>query len=284
MIVLILGSSGMIGSTILRVLSDQPDWEVFGTIRGRGTLHFFSESIKRRLLVNINVQCSQDLVKVLDKLRPDVVINCVGITNHQTGGDDPLPFIDINAMMPHRLSGLCSLIGARLIHISSDCVFSGEKGNYTESDFTDARDIYGKTKALGEVIYSNTVTLRTSFIGHELGTKFGLLEWFLSQNLQCKGYTRVVFSGLPTVIFAEIVRDIVIPAVNLSGIYNVSATPISKYALLTLIADIYGKNIDIIKDDELIIDRSLNSSRFRLDTGYLAPEWPELIKLMHVYK
>ncbi len=221
---------------------------------------------------------------MLDQVRPDVVINCAGLTKHKPEAEDPLVSIPINTLMPHRLAGLCKLVGARLIHVSTDCVFSGEKGNYSENDYADARDVYGKSKALGEVVYPHAVTLRTSTIGHELQSTYGLLDWFLSQEGRCKGYTRAVFSGLPTVVFAQVVRDVVIPRTELSGLYHVAAQPIDKFNLLKLIADVYGKTIDIVADDKLVIDRSLNADRFREATGYVAPGWPELIELMHSYK
>ena len=213
-----------------------------------------------------------------------MVVNCAGLTKHKPEVEDPLISIPINTLMPHRLAGLCKLVGARLIHISTDCVFSGEKGGYIENDFADARDVYGKSKALGEVHYPHTITLRTSTIGHELQSKYGLLDWFLSQEGRCKGYTRAIFSGLPTVVFAQIVRDVVIPHTELSGLYHVAAKPITKFDLLKLIADVYGKTIDMVPDDKLMIDRSLDAKRFQSATGYVAPEWPDLIKLMHAYK
>jgi dTDP-4-dehydrorhamnose reductase len=282
--VLIIGASGMIGSTILRVLSERDDWEVFGCVRNGEVRGFFSEHIGKRLIAGVDVEQSASLVKVLGRVRPDVVINCAGLTKHKPESEDPLVSIPINTLMPHRLAGLCSLVGARLIHISTDCVFSGEKGSYVESDCPDARDIYGKSKALGEVIYPHTVTLRTSTIGHELQSKYGLLDWFLSQHGSCKGFSRAIFSGLPTVEFAKIVRDVVIPHASLSGLYHVAAKPISKFDLLKLIAGVYGHLIDIQRDDEFVIDRSLNAERFYQATGYVAPNWLELIKLMHAYK
>jgi dTDP-4-dehydrorhamnose reductase len=282
--VLVIGSSGMIGSTVLRVLSDKRGWAVFGTVRNPSALKFFTSNIAERLKVGIDVEDIDALVKVLDNVRPDVVVNCAGLTKHRPGAGDPLASISINALMPHKLSGLCSLIGARLIHISTDCVFSGDKGNYTENDFADAHDLYGKSKLLGEIDYPNAITLRTSTIGHELHSNFGLLDWFLSQQVKCKGYANAFFSGLPTVIFAEIIRDVVIPHSELAGLYHVSAKPINKFDLLKLIAEAYDKKINIIRDEQLMINRSLDSTRFRLATGYVAPEWPELIKLMHSYK
>lgn len=277
--VLVFGAGGMIGSTMMRVLSAKAGLQVFGTVRHRDLPRFLPKGIGD--LLQVGVDDWDSVVRLFGQIMPSVVINCVGLTKHVPYADDPLAAIPINTLLPHRLAGLCKLVGVRLIHISTDCVFSGEKGNYVESDFTDARDVYGRSKALGEVNCPNTITLRTSTIGHEFRTKFGLLEWFLSQNGQCKGYTNAIFSGLPTVVLAEIVRDIVIPSSDLSGIFHVAARPINKFDLLSLIAGEYGKIIDIIRDDSLVIDRSLNASRFQLATGYVAPEWPELIKLMH---
>ena len=282
--VLVIGASRMIGSTVLRVLSEKKDWEVFGSVRDGSVKRFFSTSIGDRLIAGVDVEHQDLLVKILDQIRPNVVVNCAGLTKHKPEAEDPLVSIPINTLMPHRLAGLCQLVGARLIHVSTDCVFSGEKGGYTETDFADARDVYGKSKALGEVDYAHAITLRTSTIGHELQSNYGLLDWFLSQEGRCMGYTRAVFSGLPTVIFAQVVREVVIPRQELSGLYHVAAKPIAKFDLLQLIASVYGKTIDIVPDDQLVIDRSLDAKRFQAATGYVAPEWSELVKLMHAYK
>jgi dTDP-4-dehydrorhamnose reductase len=282
--ILVLGASGMIGSTVIRVMSERNDYEVSGTVRTESMKRFFSTPIADKMVAGVRVEKQDSLMKVLNKLRPDVVINCVGLTKHKSEADDPLVATQINTLMPHRLANLCELIGARLIHISTDCVFSGKKGGYTESDFTNATDVYGKSKALGEIDYPNTITLRTSTIGHELNSAYGLLDWFLSQGEQCKGYTRAIFSGLPTIVFAQIIRDIVIPHKNLSGLYHVASQPINKSNLLGLIAKVYGKSIQILPDERLVIDRSLNADKFLIATGYVAPEWPELIRMMHAYK
>ncbi len=282
--VLVVGASGMIGSTVMRVLSEKSDWQVFGTVRDASVKRFFSAAIGECLIAGVDVEHQELLVKVLDQIRPDVVVNCAGLTKHKPEADDPLISIPINTLMPHRLAGLCKLVNARLIHVSTDCVFSGEKGGYLESDVADARDVYGKSKALGEVVYPHAITLRTSTIGHELQTKYGLLDWFLSQEGSCKGYSRATFSGLPTVAFAQVVRDVVIPNKQLSGLYHVAAEPINKYELLKLIAEQYGKTIDIVPDDKLVIDRSLNADLFKKATGYVAPDWRSLIKLMHLYR
>lgn len=282
--VLVIGASGMIGSTVLRVLSEKSDWHVNGTVRSGDVRKFFSTQIGEQILDGIDVEHPDSLTAVLSKVRPDVVVNCAGLTKHKPEADDPLVSIPINTLMPHRLAGLCKLVGARLIHISTDCVFSGEKGGYLETDFADARDVYGKSKALGEVTYPHAITLRTSTIGHEFQTRYGLLEWFLSQKDSCKGYNRAIFSGLPTVVFAQVIRDVVIPHPELSGLFHVAAKPINKYDLLKLIAKTYGKQIEIEEDCKLVIDRSLNADRFRNATGYVAPEWAALIETMHAYR
>ena len=179
--VLVLGANGKIGSAMISVLSDRSDYEAWGTVRAERVKQFFSTSISNNLKIGVDLENHDVLLGVLQQIRPDVIVNCAGLTKHKPEVDDPLITIPINTLMPHRLAKLCNLIGARLIHISTDCVFFGEKGKYLESDFADARDLYGKSKALGEVNYPNTITLRTSTIGHELNSAYGLLEWFLSK-------------------------------------------------------------------------------------------------------
>ena len=282
--ILVFGASGMIGNAFVRVLSEKANWQVFGTLRSADAKRFFPPTIASNLLTGVDADKSDALVRVFAQIRPDVVVNCIGLTKHHKEADDPLLAIPVNSLLPHRLANLCAIGGARLVQVSTDCVFSGAKGDYAEGDASDAKDTYGKAKYLGEVDYPHAITLRTSTIGHELQSKYGLLDWFLSQETRCKGYTRAVFSGLPTVVFAQIVRDIVIPNNGLAGLYHVAAKPIAKFELLKLIARQYGKTIDIVPDESLSIDRSLNATRFRLATGYVAPEWPELIGLMQVVR
>jgi dTDP-4-dehydrorhamnose reductase len=284
--VLIFGASGMIGSAMYRVLSEKApggnvDLEVWGTLRADATKRFFAENLRGRLLSEVDVEKQDSLVKLFSRVRPDVVINCIGLTKHHKEADDPLLALPLNALLPHRMADLCAVAGGRLIHVSTDCVYAGTRGNYAEIDAPDAVDVYGKSKHLGEVDYPHAVTLRTSTIGHELKSTYGLLEWFLSQRSRCKGFNRAIFSGLPNTEFARVVRDIVIPRPDLHGLYHVGAGPIGKYELLQLIAKAYNKQIDIVRDDEFVIDRSLNSARLNQTTGYKAPAWPELIQAMH---
>ena len=282
--VLVLGASGMLGNTVFRVLSEKTDWQVYGTVRAGNSKRFFQTAIAERLLAGVDVEQYDSLMQAFIRARPDVVINCIGLIKQLAEADDPLQAVPINTLLPHRLARLCELSGARLVHMSTDCVFSGDKGGYCESDASDAKDLYGKSKFLGEVDYPHAITLRTSIIGHELQSAHGLVGWFLSQHDSCKGYSKAIFSGVPTVVLAKIVRDVVIPHPELHGVYHVAAHPISKYNLLKLVAQVYGKSIKIIPDDQLKIDRSLNAERFSEATGYITPEWQEMIKLMHAYK
>lgn len=282
--VLVLGASGMLGNAVMRVLSENKGWQVFGTVRSGTASRHFPPDIAASLVAGVDVEDQDALVRVFASVRPDVVINCIGLIKQLADGDDPLLALPINAMLPHRLARLCELAGSRLVHVSTDCVFSGSRGAYVEEDVSDALDLYGKSKFLGEVHDAHAITLRTSIIGHELQSAHGLVEWFLSQQGRCKGYRRAVFSGLPTVVLAKIIRDVVIPRPELSGLYHVAAAPISKFDLLTLVARQYNKNIEIVPDDAVVIDRSLRADRFQQASGYVADGWPELIKQMHVYK
>jgi len=279
--ILVFGSSGMIGSAVFRVLSVQSDWQVWGTLRAERDRRFFSNTQGDLLLTGVDVEKSESLIRIFARVKPDVVVNCIGLTKHHKESDDPQLALPLNALLPHRMADLCALAGARLIHVSTDCVFAGTKGKYTEVDVPDATDVYGRSKHLGEVDYPHAITLRTSTIGHELQSAYGLLEWFLAQSGRCKGFKRAIFSGLPNVEFARVIRDVVIPRPDLRGLYHVGADAIDKYQLLTLLAKEYKKQIDIVADDHFEIDRSLSSARFSAATGYKSAPWPELIRLMH---
>ena len=282
--ILVLGAGGMLGNAMMRVLNEEENIQVYGTMRSEGQKRLFQADIADRLIGGVDVGQQDSLMSAFVRVCPDVVVNCIGLVKQLAEADDPLQAVPINTLLPHRLARLCDLAGARLIHMSTDCVFSGARGGYRESDASDATDLYGRTKYLGEVDYPHAITLRTSIIGHELQSSHGLVGWFLSQQGKCKGYTRAIFSGLPTVVLAQIIRDVVIRHPELHGVYHVAAVPISKYDLLNLVAKAYGKQIEIVPDDDLVIDRSLDASRFREATGCVVPGWDEMIKLMHAYK
>lgn len=282
--ILVIGATGLIGSTIFKYLSGNANFSVFGTIRNPLDKRFFLDSLNKRLIADLQASDIHKWNKVLNKIKPNVVINCLGITKHLEGGNDPLVTIPINAYFPHYLNILCQEYGARLIHISSDCVFSGSRGSYLEDDIPDAEDFYGRSKALGEVSQGPAITLRTSTIGHELHGALGLLDWFLCQKGSCQGFKKAYFSGLPTIELAKIIERYVIPRPQLHGLYHVGAEKISKFDLLTRIAREYGKKIEIIPNVTFKIDRSLNSDRFKEATGYKPPSWKQLIEEMHLSK
>lgn len=279
--ILVLGASGMLGSTLFRFLSRDSRLDTFGTIREASGVRQFAPELGGALIPNIYLEGESGLLTAFATAKPEVVINCIGIIKQLPNANDHLESLAINSALPHRLAKYCHTIGARLVHFSTDCVFSGKTGLRKEGDFPDAYDLYGRTKFLGEVSYANSITLRTSIIGHELSRAKSLVDWFLSQTGEVKGYTKAVFSGLPTIEVARVVQEYVIPKPELSGLYHLSVDPINKYDLLNLVAQTYTKNIRITPDDRLVIDRSLNSDRFRAATGFKPKPWPELIKDMH---
>lgn len=280
--VLVIGVTGMLGNAVFRVLNLDATYDVWGTLRNNAALRHFPASTHARLISGVDVLDQDNLLAMFDKYRPDVVINCVGLIKQLADAKDPLSALPINAMLPHRLARLCTLAGARLIHVSTDCVFAGRKGRYLETDPSDAEDLYGKSKYIGELHdQPHAITLRTSIIGHELNSSHALVDWFLSQQGPVRGFGKAVFSGLPTVELARVMKECVIPHPELSGLYHVAAEPITKLDLLRLVAAQYGKETEIRPDGALVIDRSLDGSRFRDATGYVAPSWPALIRLMH---
>lgn len=279
--VMVLGVSGMLGNAAYRVLSANPDLSVFGTARSEGARKFFSEALAEKIILGVDVESQDSLIKAFGTIRPDVVINCVGLVKQLADANDPLQAVPINTLLPHRLAALCKAVGARLVHISTDCVFSGTKGGYVESDFPDAYDLYGRSKLLGEVDYPHAITLRTSIIGRELSGHRSLVGWFLAQQGSVEGFTRAIFSGLPTMELARVINEYVLPRPDLHGLYHVAANPVNKYDLLKLVAKAYGKETEIVPSTRLTIDRSLNADRFREATGYVSPEWSVLVKNMH---
>ncbi|MCO7506512.1 MULTISPECIES: SDR family oxidoreductase [unclassified Pseudomonas] len=279
--VLVLGASGMLGSAVLNALGQDASFEVFGTLRSASGMRYFAKRLHSQLISDVNVLELDTLVRTLENVKPDVVINCVGLIKQFVEAKDPLIALPLNSLFPHRLARLCGLAGIRLVHVSTDCVFSGCKGMYKEDDVSDAEDLYGKSKFLGELHHdSHAITLRTSIIGHELNSSVSLVDWFLSQQGSVKGYVNAIFSGLPTAELASVIKHYVLTRPELAGLYHVAADPISKHALLNLIAAQYGKVIEIVPDERVVIDRSLDAQRFNTATGYVVPGWKALIQTM----
>lgn len=282
--VLVLGVSGMLGNAVFRYISEAKGHEVFGSARSASARRAFAPELAAKIVLGTDVDNQDSLALLFAQVKPQVVINCIGLIKQLASANDPLQAIPINSLLPHRLARLCEIAGARLVHVSTDCVFSGSKGNYVESDASDAKDLYGRSKYLGEVDYPHAITLRTSIIGHELASANGLVGWFLAQQGTINGFTKAIFSGFPTIELAHIIGDVVLPQPALRGLYHVASEPISKYALLKLVASVYGKQIEITPQDEFVLDRSLNAERFRLAAGYAPPPWPELVKKMFDFK
>jgi len=280
--ILILGATGMIGNVLFRKLSENRSFEVSGTVPNDTQEKLLENKYKEKIFNHVEIENFDSIIGVIEIVKPDIVINCVGLIKQMPNANDVATAVYMNALFPHRLAHLLNAANIRLIHLSTDCVFSGEKGNYLETDLSDATDIYGKTKFLGEVLdLKNCLTIRTSCIGHELQNYKQLVEWFLSQKENTKGYTKAIYSGVPTVELAEILTKIVIPNRKLFGLYHISVDPISKNDLLNIMAKEYKKKINIKPDDSEVVNRSLNSDRFRRKTGYGPPNWKVLVRKMH---
>jgi dTDP-4-dehydrorhamnose reductase len=281
--ILILGATGLLGHTLFRHLSSQPGLEVHASVRDRGGLErWFSARLLENVHAPVDARDFDTIIRAFEAAKPQVVINCVGVIKQGPAAEDPLVAIPINSLLPHRLAQLCGAASARLIHFSTDCVFDGARGDYAEDDPPTATDLYGMSKRLGEVSASpHCLTLRTSFIGHELRDRLGLLEWFLAQPARVRGFTRAVFTGFPSIEMARIMAEHVIPDPGLSGVIHVASEAISKYDLLRLIADAYGKRVDIEPDDKVMINRALNGKAFQKATGYVPAPWTALVNQMH---
>jgi dTDP-4-dehydrorhamnose reductase len=279
--VLILGGSGMLGHKLWQIFDGR--FDTYVTLRRDfDSYNHFKLFNRTRSLCHVSAENFDSVSRATDAVRPAVVINCIGIVKQAEAARDPVASTEINSLFPHRLARLCQSKGIRLIHMSTDCVFSGRKGNYSENDLSDAEDLYGRTKFLGEVSGEGCLTIRTSMIGRELETSYGLIEWFLSQEGKTvSGYKRAVFGGLTTNALAEIVVKIIAEHTDLQGIWHVASEPISKFELLTLVKQVYGLNIEIKPDKTVIIDRSLNAERFQEATGFVCPTWHDMIEQMY---
>jgi len=276
--ILILGLNGMLGNAFLKTINKYNKFEVYGTVRKNNNLKDL-ECIQ----IFENVSCEEffKLENILYQLKPSVVINCIGLVKQNASSKDNIKSITINALFPHKVFEICQKINSRFIQISTDCVFSGSSGYYSENDLTDPQDIYGRSKLLGEIDKKGAITLRTSIIGHSLFSKHGLIDWFLNQEYKIKGYKNAIFSGLTTFELSKIIIEYIIPDLKLYGIYHVSSSSISKFDLLNLVRKVYKKSIEIYPDDSLVINRSLNSEKFKNITKYSPPTWEKMINEMY---
>lgn len=279
--ILVLGATGMLGYEVFRICLKRKI-DAYAVVRNKNKVTERLGSNVAKLIHTIDdVKDINAIEKIVNEVKPDYLINCIGIVKQSALSEDYYESVAINSFLPHQLNKLCEKYSCLLIHISTDCVFEGKKGNYSESDLPDAGDLYGKSKHLGEVNYGNGITLRTSIIGHEITSDtHGLLDWFLAQQGKVKGFTKAIFSGFTTLELTNIILDTIIARGLPAGLYQVAADPISKYDLLGIIAGVYQKDIIIEPFESLVIDRSLDASRFNGLTGYKVPGWKEMITEM----
>lgn len=274
---LILGGGGMLGHKLWQACRDRFDTSV--TVRGPAASYrrygLFDE---RRLIPGVDAGDFDSVVRAVASARPHAVVNCIGIVKQLAAAQDPVQSLSVNALFPHRVAALCGAAGARFVHISTDCVFAGTRGQYRESDAQDATDLYGRSKGLGEV-GAPGLTLRTSIIGRELSGANGLVEWFLANRGRAvHGYTRAFFSGLTTAALAGLIADTLDGHPALAGLWHVAADPVSKYDLLVMLRDTLAVPIDILPRHEPAVDRTLDGSRFAAATQLRIPGWPEMVR------
>lgn len=275
--ILILGGDGMLGHQLFISLRERHDVRV--TLRQPLAAYLDCRLFDSSTAFgSIDARALERLAEVFAAVRPEAVVNCIGVVKQRHSAKEAIPSLEINAILPHRLAVLCRMTGARLIHISTDCVFSGSKGAYLETDPSDAEDIYGRTKYLGEVAESNCLTLRTSIIGHELARMTGLLEWFLAQKGPVSGFSKAIFSGFTTIELSRVIERVLSEHKEASGVYQVSSEPIDKYSLLLLLRQHLSPATEVLPDTRLVIDRSLDSTRFRREFGYQPPSWEAMVK------
>lgn len=278
--VLVLGGEGMLGHKAAAVLARR--FQVYASFRDpHGPWRDFPQYAgypAERLLSGVDALDFTTVTSAVETVRPDAVINCIGIIKQLKEASDAVLTITLNSLFPHRLADLCVTTGARLVHMSTDCVFSGRKGAYTEDDVPDPEDLYGRSKLLGEVDRPSCLTIRTSIFGRDFLKQDALLEWFLSnRGGRVKGYKNAIYSGFPTQVLARIIGDLLADQPTLSGLVQVASAPISKYALLMMLKESMDLDIEIEPFDDPPCDRSLSAARFVRATGYRIPSWEEMV-------
>jgi dTDP-4-dehydrorhamnose reductase len=274
---LILGGDGMLGHRLLQSFAERHEVRV--TLRSTlSTYAPYGLFDTGNSYDGIDARSLDALSRVLSDYRPQAVVNCIGIIKQRRAAADAIASLEINALFPHRLLPMCRAVGARMVNMSTDCVFSGERGAYTEDDRPDAADLYGRSKLLGEVGDPGAITLRTSIIGTELGHRSSLIEWFLAQRGAIKGYTRAIYSGFTTHEMARIIEHVLLARPELSGVWHVASAAISKYHLLCKLGRLLDRrDVTIVPDDSFVCDRSLSGERFAAAAGYQAPSWDQML-------
>jgi dTDP-4-dehydrorhamnose reductase len=278
--VLILGGNGMLGHKLVQVLRSK--FDVWTTLR-EDFRHYEKFKIfdPDKTVCGVDAEAFETVRKTIEQVKPDAIINAIGVIKQLQGSKDVVKTLTINSIFPHRVAEIAHKVNARFVEISTDCVFSGKKGNYNEQDLPDASDLYGKSKNLGEVTGENCLSIRTSIIGCELSTSNSLIDWFLSNRGKLvKGYKQAIYSGFPTIVLAEIIADLLVNHPKMNGLYHVSSNPINKYDLLCLVRNAYNADIEIEPFEDFSTDKSLDSSRFRQETGFEPKSWKEMAEQM----
>lgn len=278
--ILIVGGTGMLGHKAVQVLKNK--FDVFATIKKDfAAVERYGIFEKDKTFCGVDAEEKETLKNIIADLKPQIIFNAVGIIKQSESSKNVIKTLTVNSIFPHKLAEYATEAGARVITVSTDCVFRGDKGNYKETDVSDATDLYGKSKNLGELYEKHCLTLRTSIIGREVSGAHSLVEWFLSnRGKRVKGFTNAVYSGFPTIVFAELLADIIREKPDLHGLYHVASRPINKYDLIKLINEKFDVGIEIEPFADFRIDRSLNSERFQNETGFAPAEWDSMIVRM----
>lgn len=275
--VLVLGGTGMLGHVLWGECARR--FDALATVRDDAVPDRAAGALDpERTLAGVRIEDEGSVAEALDRAAPDAVVNCIGLVKQRAEADDAAALVRANSLFPHQLAVACARRGARLIHVSTDCVFAGDRGGYAEDDRPDPSDLYGRSKLAGEPSGDRVLTLRTSMLGRELGRASGLLEWFCSVRGEASGYPRAVFSGPTTPVLARLIGDLIERHPQLEGIWHVGAEPISKFDLLTLVREAFGLEVRLVPDPSVEVDRSLDGSRLRAATGWEPPGWYEMVE------
>lgn len=278
--VLVIGGTGMLGHKLVQRLGSQ--FDVWTTIRSKyADVKKYGIFLENRTFDTIDVTDEEKVFTEIRALKPDVVINAAGIVKRLATKDNIIETLTVNAIFPQKLATLSAECDFRLVTISTDCVFSGTGGGYTEESLADACDLYGQSKHFGEVYGPRCLSIRTSIVGRELSSNESLVEWFLKNRGQTvKGFTKAIFSGFPTIVFADIIAHLIADHPSLAGLYHLSADPITKFDLLNLLNQYLQAGVNVVGDSDFEIDRSLDSTKFRKETGFIPQNWGEMIETM----
>jgi len=275
--VVVLGATGLLGHRVIESL--QQRFDVVGTTQRTQILESrFPQRVATGLQCGIRAQQFSAVQRLIRDVQPVAVVNCIGIVKSQTVSVSPEELRTVNSEFPWRLAELCHGTHSRLIQVSTDCVFSGERGNYSELDIPDPVDAYGVSKLAGEPNLPGCLVLRTSFVGREYFSTRGLVEWLCSQrNNTVPGFRQAKFSGVTTAVLARLIGMLIDRHGDLTGTWHVAGEPVDKYTLLTQLSNALDLHVDVIPDDSLVCDRTLNGNAFAEVTGFLAPSWSEMV-------